>query len=325
MKQTLDNQRGMALLLVLVIVALLSALLTELAFSTLVDLRLAETFRDSTRAAYLAKGGVRVGREFLQMDNNDYDHDSENWYQGVAGLPVGDGFATVTIRDQDGLLNLNRLVINGTTSNVFKQRCYKLFSDLGLPDPEDLTAALIDWIDTDDIVFSDNITPNIVGRGAESSFYLGLQKPRNCKNRPLDSLDELGDVHGFTPEVIAALIDLVTVYGPPPIPGGLTVPLNINTAPKQVLFAWYSWADQSMNDSLAETIVQARKTAPIKDSDLTTLLSDTDYGKLNQQGDIVFKSNYYKIISTGDIVEGSRTVEAMIGKTGNQLLYLKVN
>ena len=45
MKQTLSNQRGMALLLVLVVVALLSALLTELAFSTLVDLRLAETFQ----------------------------------------------------------------------------------------------------------------------------------------------------------------------------------------------------------------------------------------------------------------------------------------
>ena len=44
------NQRGAVLLLVLVVVALLSALLTDWAFSTLVDLRLTETFRDSNRA-----------------------------------------------------------------------------------------------------------------------------------------------------------------------------------------------------------------------------------------------------------------------------------
>ena len=39
MKSSRQN-RGMALLIVLVIIALLSTLLTELAFSTLVDLRL---------------------------------------------------------------------------------------------------------------------------------------------------------------------------------------------------------------------------------------------------------------------------------------------
>ncbi len=42
------GNRGMALLLVLVIVALLTSLLTDLAFSTMVDMRLTETFRDST-------------------------------------------------------------------------------------------------------------------------------------------------------------------------------------------------------------------------------------------------------------------------------------
>ncbi|MBE0598742.1 MAG: general secretion pathway protein GspK, partial [Desulfuromonadales bacterium] len=49
------NEKGMVLLLVLVVVALLTSLVTEFAFSTLVDMRLTETFRDSTRAWYLAK------------------------------------------------------------------------------------------------------------------------------------------------------------------------------------------------------------------------------------------------------------------------------
>ena len=67
------GEKGMALLLVLVVVALLTSLLTELAFSTLIDLRLTETFRDSTRAYYLARGGVAAGRMILQEDRNQYD------------------------------------------------------------------------------------------------------------------------------------------------------------------------------------------------------------------------------------------------------------
>ena len=64
----LNNQDGMALLLVLVIVTLLSALLIDFSFSTLVDLRATETFRDRTKAYYLARGGVEAARMILQQD-----------------------------------------------------------------------------------------------------------------------------------------------------------------------------------------------------------------------------------------------------------------
>ncbi|MBW2186516.1 MAG: hypothetical protein JRG71_09015, partial [Deltaproteobacteria bacterium] len=47
--RSLGNENGVALLLVLAITALLAALLSQLSFSTLVDLRLTETYRDTTR------------------------------------------------------------------------------------------------------------------------------------------------------------------------------------------------------------------------------------------------------------------------------------
>ena len=317
MKQTLNNQRGMALLLVLVVVALLSALLTELAFSTLVDLRLAETFRDSTRANYLAKGGVQVGRALLQEDRNGWDHASELWGIGVASYPVGDGDITVTIEDQDGKFNLNRLVVGGVADNVFKQRCNKLFLELGLPDPEDLTAALIDWIDADDIVYTD---PQTGSTGAEESYYQGLKNPTRCKNAPFDSLEELAGIRGFTPEVRTALTGLITVYG--------VRQLNVNTAPKAVLYAWYGWSSPAMDDKIADTIFEARKTTPIKNKDaLIALIGDIDYGVLNQQSDIAYGSTTFHIDSFARVNDGAgaRRVEAMIGKTGDKLLYLKVN
>lgn len=315
MRPIVDNQRGMALLLVLVVVALLSALLTELAFSTLVDLRLAETFRDSTRAAYLAKGGVRVGRALLQEDRNGWDHESEFWGQGVASYPVGDGVISVTVQDQDGLFNLNRLVVGGVADNVFKRRCTKLFLELGLPDPEDLTAALIDWIDADDIVYSD---PQTGASGAEESYYQGLANPTRCKNAPFDSLEELAGVRGFTPEVLSTLKGLITVYG--------VRQLNVNTAPPQVLFAWYAWDNPALDDSLATTIFAARETEPIKNKDdLIALIGVNDYAIINQQSDIAYSSTTFRIESWAAVNEGTRTVEAMIGKSGDKLLYLKVN
>ena len=87
---TLGNERGMVLLLVLVVVALLSALLSEFAFSTLIDMRLTETFRDTTRAEYLARGGITAGRMILQIDKNDYDARNdpyELWAVGVQDYP----------------------------------------------------------------------------------------------------------------------------------------------------------------------------------------------------------------------------------------------
>src|SRR5512139_590481 len=79
---TRRHERGMALLLVLLVVALLTTLLVEFAFSTLVDLRLTETFRDSTQAYYLAKGGVAAGSMLLKEDRNRYDSLDEMWSQG---------------------------------------------------------------------------------------------------------------------------------------------------------------------------------------------------------------------------------------------------
>ncbi|MGK2944706.1 MAG: hypothetical protein ACSLFC_08200, partial [Desulfuromonadales bacterium] len=104
------GNRGMALLLVLVVVALLTSLLTDLAFSTMVDMRLTETFRDSTRAYYLAKGGINAGRMILQEDRNKYDSLDEVWSKGVINYPVGEGNVTILIEDQDGKLAINGLV-----------------------------------------------------------------------------------------------------------------------------------------------------------------------------------------------------------------------
>ena len=220
MKQ-LENQRGMVLLLVLVVVTLLAALLSEFSFSSLVDLRLAETFRDSTRAYYLANGGVKAGRMLLQEDTNGYDGPDELWSQGVVGYPVGDGTVSITIEDLGGKVDLNRLVSSlGNIDPVVKDRCLRLFSELQLADPAGLVDALIDWLDP-----GSDEQP----LGAESTYYLGLPHPYPAKNGPLDSLDELLLVKGFDADILAKLAPHVTVYG--------SEKINVNSASQEVLLA----------------------------------------------------------------------------------------
>jgi len=316
---SLREERGMVLLVVLVIVALLASLLTEFAFSTLVDLRLTETFRDSTRAYYLAKGGVRVGRIILQEDRNSWDAASEMWAQGVTSYPVGDGVVSVRIEDLERRLNINHLV-DSTGYNavlVSRNRFNKLFEELGFAEPESLTAALIDWIDSDTKV--DNLDES-GARGAEDDYYLRLEKPYHCKNGRLVSLDELAMVRGFTPEIRRALEPYVAVYG-----GDV---LNINTASQLTIHAWYYGNDPDANPdaSIAEAIVAAREKEPIRSStELQTVVVGNDYSLLTQQNDIGFRSDTFHIVSWGGVNDGARTVEAIVRKPGNKLLFTKVN
>ena len=301
----LGNERGMVLLLVLVVVALLTALLSEFSFSSLVDLRLAETFRDSSRAYYLAKGGVRAGRMLLQDDRNQYDGPDELWHQGVAGYPVGDGTVSITIEDLGGKVDLNGLVTSlGNIDPVIKDRCLRLFAALKFDDPAGMVDALIDWLDPDD---------NPEPLGAESNYYLGLPHPYPAKNGPLDSFDELLLVKGFDRKVVTALAPHATVYGSDKI--------NINTASKEVLLALSS----QMDDTAVKAIIAARDEEPFKTlqrlKDLPAMA--TLYGAIYTYIDI--RSDTYRIHSQGQVGDGTRTVVAVVRKSGDQVLYQRVN
>ncbi len=318
--KTLRQEKGMVLLLVLVVVALLASLLTEFAFSTLVDMRLTETYRDSTKAYYLAKGGVRVGRMVLQQDSNSYDarNDPEElWSQGLTNFPVGDGAVTITIDDQDSRLDINRIVIaNGQNPDPdFLPRFVHLFEGLGMPttEAEDLAAALVDWIDKDDIPFQ------TTGFGAEDAYYQRLEKPYHAKNGTLDSLAELALVRGFTPEVIKLIAPHVTLHG--------NTTVNVNTASREVLTAVAEWGAAGRQDaeSAAEAILAYRESVPFKNSQEINALPEMV--NLGYVGSTFFsvKSNFYRIESWGGVNDGARRVEAVVRKSDDKLLYFKVN
>ncbi|HEY7745279.1 MAG TPA: type II secretion system minor pseudopilin GspK [Desulfuromonadales bacterium] len=318
---SLRGEKGMALLLVLVVVALLTSMLTEFAFSTLVDLRLTETFRDSTRAYYLAKGGVRVGRIFLKEDRNSYDAytPEELWSQGVSSYPVGDGWISVGIEDLDGRLNINSLVNAAQDVNsVSKERFYRFFANLGETDPEGLTAALIDWIDEDSTPYVD---PDSGATGAEDDYYQQQTPPLHCADEPLRSLDELTMVRGFTPDLIRRIEPHVTVYGSTD-----STRINVNTASMEVLMA-YSMSPESLviTREAAEQIVERRNSKPFRTaSELIEINSISGLENLLRT-ELTVTGRFYRIRSTAEVNDGVRRVEAIVDKTSGNLIYQKVD
>ncbi len=315
------NQNGMALLLVLVIITLLTSLLMELSYSTLVDQRLTETFRDSTKAYYLAKGGIAAGRMLLKADKNDYDSTDELWHTGIINYPVGQGAVSVAITDLDGKLAINELVNGNNPQTVVVDRFYRLFSSLEiehLADPAELVAALIDWLDSGSqnyqLIQTDGL--DIPVSGAENDYYQGLANGYSCKNGPLESMDELMLVKGFSQEVVNIVAPYLTVNG--------SNKININTASDKVLLSLSSQLD----DQAIEAILEHRQDGPIeKITELESLLADEAYSivkSLANQELLGTESRYYRIDSEAMVNDGRQRLVAEVDKKNNQLLFIRV-
>jgi general secretion pathway protein K len=318
------QEKGMALLLVLVVVALLTSLLTDLAFSTLVDLRLTETFRDGTKAYYLAKGGINAGRMILQSDKNDYDSGKEIWSKGVVNFPVGDGMVSVQIEDQGGRLSVNDMVRGDNPQTVMIDRFYRflLAMDLGGDvDPAELTAALVDWLDENDQPYAEILTDgqNIPVAGAEEIYYRSQSPAYSCRNGAIETLQEMTLIKGFTPELVEKIRPHLTVHG--------TQAININTASAEVLMS----LDPQIDRETAQRIIDFRDQKSITTIDqLETTLTTEIYSSLKAQAlteprQLVTTSENYRIESVAMVNDGQRKVEGFVNKSDNRLLFIKVN
>lgn len=316
MTQRLRQERGAVLLLVLVIIALLATLVTEFASSTLVEMRLTETYRDSAQSYYLAKGGVEAARMILANDANPWDSRDELWASGVSRYPVGEGWVSIEIEDRDGRLNLNRLVKvldrearRDNPDPVYIDRFTRLLELLGAPDPVGMTDALVDWIDFDD---------NAALAGAESDYYLGLQKPYPAKNGRLDAVAELAMIRGFDAETVRLLEPYVTVRSGDD--------LNLNTASAEVLACWTS----EMTLETAEAIVEFRRQTPLRSLDDLEEVPGYDIGwasALKQHSDVGVDSTVFRVHSRGHVGDGASRVEATVEEAAgaSRLLAWKVD
>ena len=288
------DERGIALLIVLLAITLLTIVVIEFTDAAQVETHLALSARNALQATYLARSGVNVAEALVIVDaqiSAGHDSAQDFWARPYPPLPIGDGTVAFRVRDEARFLNLNDMFDkdgNQLQRNVAVFR--RLFNVLGVD--QRILMAIVDWIDRD-------TSPQVTPPGAEQPSYLGLTPPPIVRNGPLLTLRELLLVRGVTPTVLARLEGFVTVL---PITKGLRV--NINTAPAEVLYALSDGmlADPGVVDRVIASRDKEAFTAPSEALDNVTGLREA----LTSGGDdnasfLDTNSTYFRIEAVGEI------------------------
>jgi general secretion pathway protein K len=180
------RQRGVALIMAVLIVALATILAVNVTFRGMVDQRRSGNLFAFDQGYEVALGAEAWAADILRKDAEDSqtDHLGEVWAQTMAALPIDEGIGTVEgrLEDQQGRFNLNNLVFaDGTPNDTAIKQLERILSMLEI-EPT-WAAAIADWIDTD-------VQPGFPD-GAEDSVYMGLNPPHLAANMPITRASEL--------------------------------------------------------------------------------------------------------------------------------------
>ena len=244
----LEDNRGFALILTILIISLLIVVMLQFNNAMWAGLYSSANLRDGTRLDIIARSGIHCALAVLSEDASTSSSDSLNeaWARSKelsfnSVELFEQGRFQVDISDLCGKIPINRLIGENGEYNEAQKMLLTRFLGLerfGL-EPEavgNLIDAIKDWIDADD---------EPTRFGAESGYYQSLEKPYACGNKPMDSLDELRLVKGMTDALFfgkddtgGGISDHLTVYGDGRI--------NINTAGPLVLRALSEDIDTEM-------------------------------------------------------------------------------
>lgn len=272
------SQRGIALIIVMISIFVLTVLAGGFAYSMKVETKLARNANSESQIEWLGRSAIECARwelaQQLTIAQEPYDARNQVWAGGMGGIgtsnsPLADfkneiqiqgGGATWAIFDLERKAN-----INVANEALLQQAVMVMGVDAGQMTP--VVNSILDWIDPDD-------NPRV--GGAESEFYQSQTPPYFAKNGPIDDISELllikgaaefyaaGDNASPQPGVYNPLTSRFNGMGNimPTFPVGLTnlfTPLstgriNINTASAEVL-----QIIPTMTPEAAQAIVSARE------------------------------------------------------------------
>lgn len=290
------RQNGVAIIMVLLIVALATSLAAFMATQQNLWLRQVESQFDRAQARRIGIAAIDWARAVLADDarTSGVDHEKEIWALRLPAMPVESGEVTGVIEDRQGMFNLNNLVRNGATSAPDVAQFKRLLGMLGLP--VELATTLADWMDAD----SETQYPG----GAENAYYLALQHPYRAANRPLAELGELSLVKGFDSRTIERLRPYVAAL---PLPGAI----NVNFAPPEVLAA----VAENMSLADARLLAQQRNMRPFKG--VTDFRQRLPHGGIQvSDGNITVSSQFFLVTGRASMGRAQVTTQALLQRAG---------
>ena len=216
--KTIKKQKGVALFVALLVVAIGTLLATEIWFNNNLDISRQQNNRAAYQAVHYANGMVLWAIDVLRQDYEDsgFDNHLEPWNQTITGIQLEDAVLSGKLTDMDGKFNLNNLVINGTVNEINLQYFIRILINLELD--VGLADKIIDWMDVDQI-------PRPLG--AEDSVYLSRNPPYRTAGQDFKHISELRMIAGVDENTYSRLKSFVTVL---PVLGNFPTKVNVNTA-----------------------------------------------------------------------------------------------
>lgn len=269
------RQRGVALLVALLVVALATILIAALLDrGGLTAARTRNELRELQAENY-AKGLEDYAAHVLWLDSQTADQTDASddiWAVPLPPTPVPGGDITATMTDLDGRFNLNNLSDDSGQPGPWLVKFQLLLQALKLD--TNLAKNVRDWMSN---------APD-----ASEAWYLGQAVPYRPGHRQFAHVSELRMVEGFDGDTYARIVAHVSA-----LPAGTTI--NINTATVPVLMT----LDPSVTEQRAAAIWQQ---GHAHFSDLNALTtSPYDVPGINKQTSNMYGTSSRFFLARGDI------------------------
>ncbi|HEV8330087.1 MAG TPA: type II secretion system minor pseudopilin GspK [Steroidobacteraceae bacterium] len=306
------RQRGVALIVAVLIAALATMLAASVSFKGYMDQRRTGNALAMDQGFEVALGGEAWAADALRRDKQQSaktDDFTEEWATPIPPIPLDDGKGNTygdfegQLEDMQGRFNLNSLVVlEGGQLKTDPLAIARFERLLELLEMETKWAKVIaDWIDSD-------VQPEFPD-GAEDPTYTGLSPPYRTANMPVTRASELLSLVGFGLDRYRKLEPFVTA-----LPIG--TPINLCTASPELLDALVAGRRQftMARDNTAET--RKQRCFPTK-QDYESALSTEEKQELVQGKVIDQTSSYFRATIWVTIGTTQYTLYSLLYRSGN--------
>ncbi len=313
-------QKGVALITVMLIVALIAILATQMTARLQLQMQRTTNIGSNQQAYWYAMGAEAFAKRVLIQsfeDSGNVTHLGQVWAQGESNFPVDFGQISGEITDLHSCFNLNALredddrneddsrgsnsgKDNGeknrvdNSGGVKKSPARAAFEELlialsiegvGSFEAEYMADALTDWLDTNSSISSSG--------GAEDNDYAAKEFPYLAANSYLASIGELRVIEHFSVEVINKLKDYACI-----LPNSNLNKVNINTIALDKPEILVAMLGISQNDAVQA--LSAREDEGFKSVDDFFALPELSKAKIpvEKTQQFVVKSEYFKLKTT---------------------------
>ena len=311
------RQRGVALIIALILVALATILASKLTFDGFLERRRAIGVLAAEQALHFGMGAEALAADVLAQDAQTSGSQtllSAPWAQPTQPLPItpeddpeGEPIGTLQgeLEDMQGRFNLNnlaRLQTDGKQDPQPLEQFQRLLVSVGL---EPKWAGLArDWIDADDIPGSPD--------GAEDQIYTSQIPAYHTGNWPMMSPSELMNLAGFGADRYRKIAPYVTA-----LPDA-NVKINICTAPSLVL---ESLSENLNGEYTPEVLANGRKTGCFPDLNaFRNVVGPKLLGKINNLYDQ--KSQFFRLTTRVTLGTTEFTLYSLLVRNGGKVTPL---